>query len=577
MLQTKTVNLNDGAGRCGMEINHPKLWWPAGMGAQPLYEVGVELRTEAGATIDRAVRRIGLRTLKLLPQDKENPLRFEVNGVPFFAKGANWIPADPFPNRVSTEKLRRYVADAVAVNMNCLRFWGGGYYEDDALFDACDEMGICVWMDFKFACSAYPVFDDHFMDNVRSEARDQLRRLSHHPCIAVWCGNNEISLMTGPKWSEKSMGRPDYDKLFKELLAAQVKEFAPQADYVSGSPDCGDVHYWGVWHGGKPFESYRELTGFMSEFGFQSFPVPKTVASFTTPEDRDSVLSPVMQWHQRSGTTGNQKLRDMTLQYFKEPKDFESALWLSQILQAYGIKMGAEHWRRSMPQSMGCMFWQYNDCWPVASWSSVDYFGRWKALQFLARRFYAPLLVSGLEIPQQGEIQIYTTSDLGESRHGSVEWTVTDLAGKKLLRGSLPVEMTPRHNATVTTLKLTNEIAEHEMAGLLVWLRLVVKGKTESENLVTFVHPKELKLANPELKSSVARAEHGFLVTVTAAKPALWCWLDLDGMDARYSDNFFHLAAGESRHIQVTLAAKMTPKEFANALRVRNLMSLALG
>ena len=371
-------------------------------------------------------------------------MRFEVNGIPFFAKGANWIPGDPFPNRISPGKLRRYVADAVAVNMNCLRFWGGGYYEDDALFDACDELGICVWMDFKFACSSYPVFDPHFMENVRAEAGDQLRRLRHHPCIAVWCGNNEIGLMTGRKWSAKSMGRADYDELFQKLLGTQVKELAPQANYVSGSPDCGDVHYWEVWYGGKPFESYRELAGFMSEFGFQSFPSPQTVASFAAPEDCESILSPVMQWHQRSATAGNQKLRDMTRRYFNEPKDFESALWVSQMLQAHAIKIGAEHWRRAMPKSMGCLFWQYNDTWPGATWSSVDYFGRWKALHFLARRFYLPLLVSGLEIPHRGEVAIHVTSDLGETQRGAVAWKVTDVAGNALRQGRQPVDISPR-------------------------------------------------------------------------------------------------------------------------------------
>src|ERR1039458_3998111 len=571
ILQTKTVELDGGAGRTAIEINDPKLWWPAGMGAQPLYEVAVELRDASGATIDRAVRRIGLRTLKLLPKDKINSLRFEVNGVSFFAKGANWIPADPFPNRVSTEKLRRYVADAVAANMNSLRFWGGGYYEDDALFDACDEMGICVWMDFKFACSSYPAFDEHFMDNVRAEAHDQLQRLRHHPCIAVWCGNNEISLMTAEKWSAKSMARADYDKLFKELLGGQVAKFAPQANFVSGSPDCGDMHYWQVWHGGKPFEAYRTLTGFMSEFGFQSFPELKTVRAYTTAEDHASVMTPVMQWHQRSAGNGNERIKDTTLKYFNEPKDFESALWVSQILQATAVKTGAEHWRRSMPQSMGCMFWQYNDCWPVTNWSSVDYFGRWKALQFLARRFYSPLLVSALEIPGRGEIDIYTTSDLGEPRRGTVEWSVTDVTGNEIQRGSLPVEIAPRSSAKVGALNLKREIGRHGITNHLVWLKLVVDGKIESENLVTFVRPKELKLADPQLKTAVASAANGFLVTVTAAKPALWCWLDLGGMDARYSDNFVHLGAGESKHILVTTAAPGMMEEFTKALRTRSL------
>jgi beta-mannosidase len=376
MLSSKKVSLEDGNATAELRVRDPKLWWPAGMGQQPLYEVSVKLLNEKGRTLDHTSRRIGLRTIKLLEPDKENPLRFEANGVTFFAKGANWIPADAFANRVTPEILRRYVEDAVAVNMNTLRFWGGGYYEEEALFNACDELGICVWLDFKFGCSSYPAFDDAFMHSVRQEARDNVRRLRHHPCIAVWCGNNEIGLMVKDEWSDSSMGRADYDKLFKKLLGDQVKELAPQANYVSGSPDCGDTHYWQVWHGGKTFDAYRSFTGFPSEFGFQSFPEPRTVRAYTAEADRTSVLTPVMEWHQRS-PKGNEKIRDMIPQYFNPPKDFDSTLWLSQIVQAYGIKIGAEYWRQTMPKSMACVYWQYNDCWPVASWSSVDYFGRW--------------------------------------------------------------------------------------------------------------------------------------------------------------------------------------------------------
>ncbi len=350
-----TIDLPEAAGRASVELNNPRLWWPVGLGEAALYEVSVELRDAGGKALDTVLRRIGLRTLKLLEKDDRNSLRFEANGVPFFSKGANWIPADPFANRVTPGILRRYAADAAAVNMNTLRFWGGGYYEDDALFEACDEMGLCVWLDFKFACSAYPAFDEAFMENVRLEARDNLRRLRDHPCIAVWCGNNEISLMTKEDWSEKSMGRVDYDKLFKSLLAGQVQQFAPQANYVSGSPDCGDTHYWEVWHGGKSFEAYRSLTGFMSEFGFQSFPEPRTVRSFTAEEDRDSLVTPVLNWHQRS-PKGNEKIRDMTSTYFNPPKDWESSLWLSQILQGYGIKLGAEYLAANDAQVHGLRF-----------------------------------------------------------------------------------------------------------------------------------------------------------------------------------------------------------------------------
>ncbi|MGH7950600.1 MAG: glycoside hydrolase family 2 protein, partial [Limisphaerales bacterium] len=262
-IAAKRLDVSTGKARSEVEIKNPKLWWPAGMGEQPLYSVHVELLDADGNAIDTATKRIGLQELKIILPEKNSPLHFEANGVPFFAKGGNWIPCDSFANRVTPEILQRYVADAVAANMNTLRFWGGGYYQDDSLFEACDEMGVCVWLDFKFACSAQPAFDNTFLENVRREAGDNLRRLRHHPCIAVWCGNNEISLMTKDEWSDHSMGRADYDKLFKQLLAQQVQQLAPQANYVSGSPDCGDTHYWQVWHGPKMFDAYRTLTGFM--------------------------------------------------------------------------------------------------------------------------------------------------------------------------------------------------------------------------------------------------------------------------------------------------------------------------
>ncbi len=319
---------------------------------------------------------------------------------------------------MTPEKLRHYVADAVAVNMNMLRFWGGGYYEEDALYDACDELGILVWSDCEFACSAYPAFDGAFTENVRQEIRDNVRRLRHHPCIAVWCGNNEVSLMTKPKWSDEGMGKTDYDKLFRRLIGGEIKALAPQALYVPGSPEMGDSHYWEVWHGDKTFEAYRTVNGFISEFGFQSFPEPKTVDSFTTNEDRASLRTPIMEWHQRSSGNGNQKISDMMEHYFQPAKDFGSALWLSQITQGYGVKIGVEFWRLNMPKSMGCLYWQYDDCWPVASWSSVDYSGRWKALHYMARRFYAPVLVSGLENTASQSVAIYVTSDLLNSSRG---------------------------------------------------------------------------------------------------------------------------------------------------------------
>lgn len=565
------VPLAAGTGRASLVVKRPKLWWPAGLGDPSLYDLRVELLDERGHLLDRADKRIGLRTLKLIEADKNTPLQFEVNGVRFFSKGANYIPADAFANRVTPEALRRLVADAVAVNMNSLRFWGGGYYEDEALFDACDEMGVCVWLDFKFACSSYPAFDGAFLENVRLEARDQLRRLRHHACVALWCGNNEIGLMTKDQWSDKSMGRADYEKLFKETLGREVRELAPQANYVSGSPDCGDTHYWEVWHGGKPFEAYRTLTGFMSEFGFQSFPGPKTVRACTAEEDRSSVMTPVMQWHQRSSGNGNEKIRAMIPRYFNPPKDFESALWLSQILQGYGIKLGAEYWRQTMPRSMGCVFWQYNDCWPVASWSSVDYYGRWKALHYMARRFYAPVLVSGLEDAKAQTVEVFVTSDRLEPCRATLSWEVTDPAGKSLSRGSTPLEVPPQASRKVRTLELRPLVQQRGADDLLVWLKLEVGGQTVSDNLVTLGPPKTLKLADPRLTAVVARKGNGFRVSLAAEQPALWAWLELEGVDATFSDNFVHLPAGGRRQILVQPGRSLTKSEFSRALRVRSL------
>ncbi|HEY5914316.1 MAG TPA: glycoside hydrolase family 2 protein [Verrucomicrobiae bacterium] len=565
-----TCSLQAGKGRIPLVVSDPKLWWPAGMGQQPLYSVEVELLDAQGKVLDRTARRIGLRTIKLLEPDNEKSLRLEANGVPFFAKGANWIPADAFANRVTPQILRRYVEDAVAVNMNTLRFWGGGYYEEEALFDACDELGICVWLDFKFACSSYPAFDAAFMENVRQEARDNVRRLRHHPCIGVWCGNNEIGLMVKPEWSDSSMGRADYDKLFKGLLGDQVKELAPQANYVSGSPDCGDTHYWQVWHGGKTFDAYRTFTGFASEFGFQSFPEPKTVRAYTDVADRASVVTPVMDWHQRS-PKGDEKIRDMCARYFKPPKDFDSALWLSQILQGYGIKVGAEYWRQTMPKSMACVYWQYNDCWPVASWSSVDYFGRWKALHYLARRFYAPILVSGLEDAGKGTIDVFISSDLSEPCKGELSWNATDPAGRSLRRESLAVEIAPRQSSKIKTLDLSDMVANSGAANVLTWLRLTVAGRTVSENLVLLATPKEIRLTDPVLKHTVSKKRNGMEVSLTASRPALWTWLELEGMDARYSDNFVHVTADAPARILVEPKRSLSRAEFARALRVRSL------
>jgi beta-mannosidase len=569
-------------GQATLAIDRPRIWWPAGMGGQPLYTVQLDLLDAAGQLLDSTTRRIGLRTLRAVEQTPTAPMHFEVDGVPFFAKGANWIPADSFANRVTKEALRRYVDGAAEANMNTLRLWGGGYYEDDALYDLCDERGICLWVDLKFGCSTYPAFDPAFLDNVRREVQDNLRRLRHHPSIALWCGNNEIMFFRGgDRWTADKMSSGDYYRLFRDVLGGEVHRLAPQTDYVTGSPDCGDVHFWEVWHGGKPFEAYHGIHGFVSEFGFQSFAEPKTVRSFSDAADRQSVYSRGMKWHERSnrgymgvaedGTIGTNKIMLLVRKYFREPKDFESTLWLSQITQAYGIKCGAEGWRREMPQSMGCVFWQYIDCWPCTSWSSVDYFGRWKALQYAAKRFYAPLLVSGVEDAKAGAVDVFVTSDSLQDAKGQIEWTVTSVSGETLSHKLLDLDIPARTSRKVHRIDLQKEIKSHGAGDLLVWLKLVIGGRTVSDNLVTLVYPRELELRDPRLRTEITELGGDFQVTLTAAHPALWTWLSFDGLDARCSQNFVNVMPDAPLAIVVHPVSPTTRDAFAKALRVQSL------
>jgi beta-mannosidase len=411
------------------------------------------------------------------------------------------------------------------------------------------------------------------------------------------------------------MSAGDYYKLFRDVLGEQVRELAPQTDYVTGSPDCGDVHFWEVWHGGKPFEVYRNIHGFVSEFGFQSFPEPKTVGTFTLPADRESVYSPVMKYHERSnrmymdvpedGKIGTGKIMLLVKKYFRDPKDFESTLWLSQITQAIGIKYGAEGWRREMPKSMGCVYWQYNDTWPCSSWSSVDYFGRWKALHYMARRFYAPVLVSGAlngragfregEPPgepvsaaarpeprpprmtksrldgEAGKVDVYVTSDRLSDCQGELTWTVTDVAGKTLASNSSSLDIPARTSRLSQSVSLRKALQSHGTQDLLFWLRLSVDGRTESENLVTLAYPRELNLLDPHISADVSERSSGYTVTLRAVHPALWTWLELDGADARYSDNFVHVMQDHPVTIEVFPARPMGKEAFQRSLRIRSL------
>jgi beta-mannosidase len=582
------ARLEQGVARARLTIKNPQLWWPNGMGEQPLYEVKAELLANRVA-LDHAARRIGLRTLRLDRHADEwgETFQFVVNDIPFFAKGANWIPADAFASRITRLEYATLIKAAAVANMNMLRCWGGGIYENDAFYDLCDEYGLCVWQDFMFACSTYPSFDAEWLENVRQEAEQNVRRLRHHPSLALWCGNNELEQgLVGTEWSAHQMGEADYGRLFDTLLPEVVARLDPQRDYWPCSPHTpppgerrnfndparGDAHLWEVWHARQPFEWYRTaLHRFCSEFGFQSFPEPRMVATYTAPEDRN-VTHPVMEHHQRSGI-GNTVILQYMLEWFRMPTGFANTLWLSQVQQALAIKYAVEHWRRNRPRCMGALYWQLNDCWPAASWSSLDYAGRWKALHYLARRFYAPLLVSGVEDASAGTVEVHLASDHLRACQGEVQWRVTLLDGTLLRDGSRKYQLPARSSAVQTTLRLADLLQKHGPRDLLVWLAaLDEKGAVLSTNLVLFCRPKQLELPAPRIRVDVrAWDDNSYAVTLTARHPALWVWLTLEEVDAKYDDNFVCLEPERPVRLRVTPATRMKIEQFRQALQVSSL------
>ena len=399
-----------------IRITDPQLWWPRGYGEQPLYQVKVTALSKEGEVLDTWERRIGLRTLTVNTEKDEwgNCFAHEVNGVKIFAMGADYIPEDNILSRVTRERTQKLLTDAAWANHNCIRVWGGGYYPDDFFFDICDELGLIVWQDFMFACASYEL-DDDFERNVSREIVDNVRRIRHHACLGLWCGNNEMETQTlDGVWKTTAKQKYDYIKLYEYIIPKILEEEDPAAFYWPSSPssggnydnpwdeDRGDTHYWDVWHGNKPFTEYRKFRfRYLSEFGFQSFPCLKTVESFTLPEDRN-IFSRVMEMHQRNCAANGKILNYLSATYLY-PKDFDSLLYTSQLLQADAIRYGVEHFRRHRGRCMGAVVWQLNDIWPVASWASVDYYGRWKALHYAEKRMFAPVMISCEEVGELSE------------------------------------------------------------------------------------------------------------------------------------------------------------------------------
>ncbi len=573
---SRSVELHPGLNHVDLpiEIASPQLWFPAGYGAQPLYQFNAQVQIGSRAE-DQASARAGLRSV-VLRRDLDQwgrSFEFIINGIPVFGKGADVIPFDSFPTRVTSLEYRRILQSARDANMNMIRHWGGGYYETQEFYDICDELGIMIWQDFMFGNDWQPG-TYAFKQNVEVEAQFQVRRLREHPSIIIWCGNNETE--EAMHWGGREQLPPavryqmwqDYLTVFSGILARTVNRLAPETPYWPSSPSAdyeetspsfqsGDFHDWSVWHGRVPFSEYEQhFPRFMTEYGFQSFPEMRTVEAFTQPEDRASIFTPVMLAHQKN-TEGNSIIHDYMLKYYSEPRDFPSFLYASQVLQAEGIKVGAEHLRRIRPRAMGSIFWQLNDCWPVASWSSIDYFGRWKALQYYARRFYSPLLVS--PHVEDGNFNVYVVSDKTAPTAARLRLRLFTLAGKSLSDSTLDIQVPELSSKIYIQRPLAEFVNANgaDAANMFAVADLLVDGKSVSSNVLYFVPAKLVTLPQPQISVDLAKSGDAYRLRLSSPVLARSVYVSFGTLDAAPSDNYFDLIPGQPVEITVTSAAPL--------------------
>lgn len=551
-------------------IEHPQLWWPNGLGKQPLYRVTVRL-----ATGDTRVWRIGLRTMTVSREKDEWGEEFchVVNGVKVFAMGADYIPEDNILARVTPERTRRLLEDCKAANFNAIRVWGGGYYPDDAFYDICDELGLMVWQDLMYACAFYDLTPD-FERSIRVETHQNVARLRHHASLALICGNNEMEMFMAGANSALINHRTwefmptyphhitDYVKMFEYILPAIVKETAPQTYWWPASPSSGgnfdapndenrgDNHYWDVWHGEKPFTEYRKFFfRYASEFGFQSFPCLKSVEQFTLPDDRN-IFSRVMERHQRN-QAANGKILSYLSQTFRYPNSFDDLLYASQLMQAEAIRYGVEHWRRNRGRCMGAIIWQLNDIWPVASWASIDYYGRWKALHYAAKRFFAPVMISAEEegeLSQNPKINEYHPAPLEKSfRLNVCNETLRDVTGEVVWALRTPDGAIVRQNQQTLTIPAMSakwldkvDCADASLTGHYVSFAFVVDDVALSEGTCIFCAPKHFEFVDPRLTVET----RGDTLVVTSHAYAKQVWLESEDADLLLDDNAFDMNPG---------------------------------
>jgi beta-mannosidase len=573
------------------DIAKPKLWWSNGLGAPDMYDFEVQVLV-SGSVISSKKVSTGLRSIKLVREaDKDGEtFLFELNGVRIFAKGANYIPNDSFLPRVTKADYEKVVADAVDANMNMLRVWGGGVYEDNYFYELCDRNGILIWQDFMFACSMYPG-DDTMLKNIKNEAIDNVKRLRNHPSIALWCGNNEINTAWhhfgegGWGWKQKYTKEQQeeiqnaYIAIFHDILPEVVGKFtdhdaywpsSPQAGYepqmhASDVTTSGDMHYWGVWHALHPFEDFDKYKSrFMSEYGFQSFPDFESVQTYTKPKDYN-IESAVMAAHQRSGI-GNLRIKEYMSWYYNVPDDFEEFLYMSQVLQAHGIRMAIEAHRRAMPYCMGSLYWQINDCWPVASWSSTDYYHKWKAVHYAVKKAFEPLMISSVNNGE--DVDVFVVSDLLDDKNAKLRIQIMDFVGNVLHEEISDIVI---NKNTSTQLKPfnTTKISKLDKSANVMVLSIIENGKDISTKYHYFVNPKELKLSQPDIKVEVEKTEDGTYLNVTSDTLVRNLYLSDNRSGLLLEDNYFDLLPGITKRVKVLNFSYSPNSEEINFIYIR--------
>ncbi len=566
-----------------LPIARPQLWWPNGYGDQPLYQVAVTLH-HGETELDRRSYPIGLRSVELRREADPwgESFAFWVNGVLIYAKGSNWIPADSFPTRITANSLEALIRDAAATHHNMLRVWGGGFYEDERFYDLCDRYGILVWQDCIFSCSVYPLDDPAFLDNVHAEVVENVRRLRHRASLALWCGNNEMEW----GWVDWGWSRPElddlkaaYDRFFHHTLPEWIAAEDPATAYWPSSPSSdtpfadpngqqqGDAHYWDVWHGGRPFTAYRDqYPRFMSEFGFQALPPLATIRVYADEVDWN-MTSYIMEQHQKNAR-GNSLMVGQMLDTFRLPKDFPSLVYLSMALQAEGIRYGVEHWRRHRDRVAGILYWQLNDCWPVASWSSLDYFGRWKALHYAARRFYAPVLLSIEDAPPRQSV--YVTNDLRHAWQGSLRWSLETLDNGVLAAGEAPVQVAPEAATLAAALDMAGHVTDDNRRNLIFIAELWQDGRRVAWQTAFFAPTKHLQLADPQVAAACSIQGRQLRVELQGRSLARLVEVSLEGADVVWSDNYFDLPAGRAVVVTGDAPPGWDMERCAAALRIRS-------